>query len=279
MTRLVTYDGPRGPRAGVLRDGGVLDAWDVLGEGGEHSVRALLASGRIADLAGLDGELAAEGDVRLASPVPDPDKIVCIGLNYLSHARETSNEPPQWPTFFAKYRNALSPPGAEVALPRFTDQVDYEAEVAIVIGRRCHDVAAADALDVIAGFTLFNDLSARDLQYRTPQWGPGKVFDGSAPCGPALVTPDEAGAPDAIEFSLTLNGRTLQEGSTADLIHSVADVVAHLSMLMTLEPGDLIATGTPAGVGRRRDPPIFLRPGDHVVIESPTLGRLETRLT
>ena len=279
MTRLVTYDGPRGPRAGVLRDGGVLDAWDALGDSHVPSVRALLASGLVAELAALDGELVPAADVRLLPPVPDPDKIVCIGLNYLSHARETGNEPPQWPTFFAKYRNALSPPGAEVSLPHFSDQVDYEAEVAVVIGRRCRDVAAEGALGVVAGFTLFNDLSARDLQYRTPQWGPGKVFDGSAPCGPALVTPDEAGAPDAIEFSLTLNGRTLQDGSTADLIHSIPDLVAHLSMLMTLEPGDLICTGTPAGVGRRREPPIFLAPGDHVVIESPTLGRLETHLT
>jgi acylpyruvate hydrolase len=278
MTRIVTYDGPRGPRAGVLREGGVLDAWDALGDAGNPSVRALLAAGRIGELTELEGELVSADDVRLLPPVPDPDKIVCIGLNYLSHARETNNEPPQWPTFFAKYRNALSPPGAEVSLPRFTDQVDYEAEVAVVIGRRCRDVAADDALDVVAGFTLFNDLSARDLQYRTPQWGPGKVFDGSGPCGPALVTPDEAGAPDAIEFSLSLNGQTLQDGSTADLIHSVADVVAHLSMLMTLEAGDLIATGTPAGVGRRREAPIFLRPGDRVVIDSPTLGRLETHL-
>jgi acylpyruvate hydrolase len=150
--------------------------------------------------------------------------------------------------------------------------------VAFVIGRRCRDVAEADALDVIAGYTLLNDLSARDYQFKTPQWMPGKVFDGSAPCGPALVTPEEAGPPDGIEISLTLNGEVMQSASTADLVHSIPSLVAYLSQLMTLEPGDIISTGTPAGVGSTRDPRVWLKAGDEVVVESPTLGRLETRL-
>jgi 2-keto-4-pentenoate hydratase/2-oxohepta-3-ene-1,7-dioic acid hydratase in catechol pathway len=130
----------------------------------------------------------------------------------------------------------------------------------------------------VAGYTLLNDLSARDYQFKTPQWGPGKVFDGSAPCGPALVTPDEAGPPDALEISLTLNGEQMQSASTADLIHSIPSVVAYLSQLMTLEPGDLVSTGTPAGVGSVRQPRVWLKPGDEVVVESPQLGRLATRL-
>jgi 2-keto-4-pentenoate hydratase/2-oxohepta-3-ene-1,7-dioic acid hydratase in catechol pathway len=266
--RIVTFDDGRGPRAGVLRDGGVVDA-------GGSSVRELLASARLDE---VDGEPIALDAVRLLPPIPDPDKIVCIGLNFHAHARETNQEPPTTPTFFAKYRNALAAPGGKVELPRFSSKVDYEGEVVCAIGARCHNVAAEDAGDVVAGYMLGNDLSARDFQYLTPQWGPGKVFDGSAPCGPALVTPDEAGPADAIEFELTLNGTTMQSSSTADLIHSVADVVAFLTKLMTLEVGDLIFLGTPAGVGRVREPPVFLSPGDVVVVSSPTLGRLETTL-
>ena len=185
---------------------------------------------------------------------------------------------PSAPTFFAKFRNALAPHGAQVTLPSASEKVDYEAEVAFVIGRRCRDVAEAEALDHVAGYMLLNDLSARDLQFATPQWMPGKVFDGSAPCGPALVTPDEAGPHDGIEIALTLNGETMQSASTQDLIFSVPALVAHLSRLMTLEPGDIVSTGTPSGVGSAREPRVWLKDGDEVVVSSPTLGRLETTL-
>jgi 2-keto-4-pentenoate hydratase/2-oxohepta-3-ene-1,7-dioic acid hydratase in catechol pathway len=147
-----------------------------------------------------------------------------------------------------------------------------------VVGRRAQAVAESDALDHVAGYTLLNDLSARDLQFATPQWMPGKVFDGAAPCGPALVTPDEAGDPDAIEIELTLNGEAMQSASTADLIHPVPALLAHLSRLMTLEPGDVVFTGTPAGVGSLRRPRRWLAPGDEVVLSSPQLGGLETRI-
>jgi acylpyruvate hydrolase len=133
-------------------------------------------------------------------------------------------------------------------------------------------------MGVVAGYTLLNDLSARDYQFKTPQWMPGKTFDGAAPCGPALVTPDEAGPPDAIEIELLLNGEQMQASSTADLVHSIPELVEYLSMLMTLEPGDLIATGTPAGVGSLRDPKVWLKPGDRVEVRSPQLGVLETTL-
>jgi acylpyruvate hydrolase len=148
-----------------------------------------------------------------------------------------------------------------------------------VIGREATEVSADEGLDHVAGYTLLNDLSARDLQMGTPQWMPGKVFDGSAPCGPALVTPDEAGAHDAIEFSLAVNGEERQSSSTADLVFDVPELVAHLSRLMTLEPGDIVATGTPAGVGSLRKPRVWLNPGDEISIDSPTLGRLDTRIT
>ena len=157
--------------------------------------------------------------------------------------------------------------------------MDYEAEVAFVIGSRAKDVPEADALEHVAGYMLFNDLSARDYQFKTPQWMPGKTFDGAAPCGPALVTADEAGPHDAIEIELRLNGEVMQQGSTADLVHSVPALVAYLSKLMTLEPGDVVATGTPSGVGSLRDPKVWLKAGDEVAISSPQLGTLETRLS
>jgi 2-keto-4-pentenoate hydratase/2-oxohepta-3-ene-1,7-dioic acid hydratase in catechol pathway len=278
--RLVTYESELGPRAGVLTDEGVIDAWNVLGEAGRSSLRDLLAAGRIP---ALESEL--EGghpepvpDPSLLPPIPDPEKIVCIGLNYHEHAAEAGIDPPGAPTFFAKFANALAPSGATVTLPATSEKVDYEAEVAVVIGKRAREVRPGDALDAVAGYMLLNDLSARDLQFSTPQWMPGKVFDGSAPCGPALVTPPEAGSHDAIEFELTLNGETMQSASTADLVFGVPDLIAALSALMTLEPGDVIATGTPSGVGGAREPRVWLGDGDEVVITSPTLGRLETRL-
>ena len=276
--RIVTYRSDRGARAGVLRDDSVVDVWDALaGEG--SSVRDLIASDRLAEAAEVaGGEPVPLERVELEPPVPDPEKIVCIGLNYRAHAAEAGIEPPDAPTFFAKFRNALAPPGATVPLPAASAKVDFEAEVAFVVGRRCSDVSESEAADFIAGYMLLNDLSARDLQFATPQWMPGKVFDGSAPCGPALVTPDEAGPHDRISFSLTLNGEEMQAASTDDLIFSVPALVAHLSKLMTLEPGDLVSTGTPAGVGSTRQPRVWLQPGDEITISSPTLGRLETRI-
>jgi len=165
-----------------------------------------------------------------------------------------------------------------VRLPGNSRKVDYEAEVAFVVGRRAKDVGEDEALGHVAGYTLLNDLSARDLQFSTPQWMSGKVFDGSAPCGPALVTPEEAGPHDGIEIGLTLNGEQMQGASTADLIFSVPRLLSHLSGLMTLEPGDIVSTGTPDGVGSVRQPQVWLAEGDEIVIESPTLGRLETTL-
>ena len=277
--RLVTYRRGGAARAGALTAAGVLDAAEVLGIE-ETGVRELIADGGVEQLrAGLEGTDASPvSGAALLPPLPDPDKIVCIGLNYRSHAAEAGIDPPDQPTFFAKFRNALAPADATVKLPAASEKVDYEAEVAFVLGRRCKDVDASDALDAIAGYMLLNDLSARDLQFATPQWMPGKVFDGSAPCGPALVTPDEAGAPDAISFALDLNGERMQEASTSDLVFSVPELVARLSRWMTLEPGDIVSTGTPSGVGSIRQPRVWLKPGDEIVISSPSLGELRTTI-
>lgn len=275
--RLVTYNAAGGPRAGVMREGGVLDAWDALGGGGE-GMRELLASGRLGELEQAEGELLPAASTELLAPVPDPEKIIGIGLNYAEHAREGRQEPPSSPTFFAKFANALRPDGATVELPAASRKVDYEAEVAFVVGRRAKDVAVEQAVEHLAGYTLLNDLSARDLQFATPQWMPGKVFDGAAPCGPAIVTPDEAGPADALGIALDLNGERMQEATTEDLIFSIPELVAHLSSLMTLEPGDIVSTGTPAGVGGAREPRVWLQPGDELVVSSPQLGRLRTTI-
>jgi len=276
---LVSYRVENDARAGVQASSGVLDAAQLLGVEA-IGVRELIADDRLGELM----ERAAAGgidpvpDAQLLPPLPDPDKIICIGLNYRSHAAEAGIDPPEHPTFFAKFRNALAPPGATVDLPAASEKVDYEAEVAFVVGRRCKDVDPDQALEAIAGYTLLDDLSARDLQFATPQWMPGKVFDGSAPCGPAIVTPDEAGPPDAISFTLDLNGERMQDASTSDLIFSVAELLARLSSWMTLEPGDIVSTGTPSGVGSVRDPRVWLKPGDEIVISSPTLGELRTSI-
>jgi 2-keto-4-pentenoate hydratase/2-oxohepta-3-ene-1,7-dioic acid hydratase in catechol pathway len=280
--KLVTFDAGDGARAGVLEGERVVDAWALLGEPRRGSLRELIAAERVEELRGRLGDTGAPSHplsgVRLLPPIPDPEKIVCIGLNYGRHAAEVGVDPPSSPTIFAKYRNALVGPGATVELPANSDKVDYEAEVAFVVGRRAKDVDEARALDCIAGYMLLNDLSARDLQGATPQWMSGKVFDGAAPCGPCLVTPEEAGDPDGIEIRLTLNGEEMQAARTDDLIFGVPQLVAELSALMTLEPGDVVATGTPQGVGMGRKPRVWLAEGDEIVIESPTLGRLETRI-
>jgi 2-keto-4-pentenoate hydratase/2-oxohepta-3-ene-1,7-dioic acid hydratase in catechol pathway len=279
--RLVSFDTPAGPLAALLRDGRVYDIWGDAFSGVPHEERtilALLQGGLLPEVKAVEDDGVPVEGVELLPPIGRPGKIICIGLNYRAHAEEGGHEVPETPTFFAKWTNALAAPGGSVKLPEWSSKVDYEAEVAFVIGDRAKDVPEESALDHIAGYTLLNDLSARDYQFKTPQWMPGKVFDGAAPCGPALVTPDEAGPHHAIEIELTLNGERMQQSSTADLIHSVPALVAYLSQLMTLEPGDVVSTGTPAGVGSGRDPKVWLKPGDEVVISSPQLGLLETRL-
>jgi len=282
--KLLTFDAGDGARAGVAEGERVVDAWALLGEPHRGGLRELLADGRVDELRARLGDTGAPshplGSVQLLAPIPDPGKIVCIGLNYRKHAAEVGvdlDSLPEIPTIFAKYPNALVADGETVRAP--TEKTDFEAEVAFVVGQRAADVEEAEALDYIAGYTLLNDLSARDLQGATPQWMAGKVFDGSAPCGPWLVTPDEAGPPDEIAIRLTLNGEEMQDGATDDLIFSIPQLLAQLSRLMTLEPGDIVSTGTPEGVGMGRKPRVWLGDGDEIAIESPTLGQLTTRIS
>jgi acylpyruvate hydrolase len=280
--RLVTYRSEGAWRSGILDGDGVRDTAAVARAAGVAadctSNRALLAAGAdaIAALAGATGEAEALplADLELGPPITDPQKIVCLGLNYRDHAEETGMAAPPAPILFPKFASSLIGHGAPIVRPAVSDQLDYEAELAVVIGARCKDVAAEDALRYVVGAMNFNDVSARDLQMQTGQWTAGKAIDTFGPCGPSLVLADEMGDLQALRVQCRVNGETLQDGTTADMIFPIAETIAFLSQLMTLEPGDIISTGTPAGVGFTREPPVRLRAGDVVDVEIEGLGVL-----
>jgi acylpyruvate hydrolase len=210
----------------------------------------------------------------LAAVVPQPRKVICVGLNYRHHILEMGRELPSHPTLFAKYALALTGPRDDIPIPPESPQVDWEAELAIVIGRPARRVAPADALDHVAGYAVLNDVSMRDWQYRTLQWLQGKTWERSTPLGPWLVTPDEVDHAADLRLSCEVNGQMVQEARTSDLLFRPADVVAYISTFVTLEPGDVIATGTPGGVGHARDPQVFLRAGDTVRTAIEGIGEL-----
>jgi 2-keto-4-pentenoate hydratase/2-oxohepta-3-ene-1,7-dioic acid hydratase in catechol pathway len=201
-------------------------------------------------------------------------KIVCVGMNYRDHAEEAGLEVPERPILFAKWPNALVGPGEPIVLPGFTSELDYEAELGVVIGRRARDLDAAESLDAVAGYVCVNDVSARELQFQDGQWTRGKSLDTFCPVGPRLVPAADVPDPQALGIRCRVNGELLQDSSTAHMVFSVAELIAYASRGMTLEPGDLIATGTPAGVGFTRNPPVFLRPGDEVTVEIDGVGVL-----
>jgi len=210
----------------------------------------------------------------VALSISRPGKIVCVGLNYLDHAQETGQEVPKAPLLFAKWPNTLIGDGEPIVLPPDSTQVDYEAELGVVIGTTAKHVSERDALDVVAGYICVNDVSARDMQFGDGQWTRGKSPDTFCPVGPRLVPRDEIGDPQALAIRCVVNGETLQDSSTSQMIFSVAEIIAYVTRVITLEPGDLIATGTPAGVGVFRDPQVLLQDGDEVSVEIEGLGTL-----
>ena len=210
----------------------------------------------------------------MALPIERPQKIVCIGLNYRDHAEEQGTELPAAPLLFAKWPNTLIGLGEPIVIPPITKQVDYEAELGVVIGERVRGASAENALEAVAGFLCLNDVSARDLQFSDGQWVRGKSLDTFCPIGPEFVPAADVPDPQALAIRAVVNGEVLQDSHTSNMIFSVAEIVAHVSRSITLEPGDLIATGTPAGVGAFRDPPVWLEPGDEVTIEIEGLGAL-----
>jgi acylpyruvate hydrolase len=234
--------------------------------GGEASARA-------------DGPTVSLADADLAPVIPNPDKVVCVGANYRDHIEEMGRKPPNFPTYFAKFARSLTGPRDELPLPApdVSDNVDWEAELAIVIGRPARNVSGDEALAAVAGYTVLNDVSVRDWQRRTTQFLAGKCFEGLTPLGPSMVTADVLGDGSGLAISTEVNGEVKQSSSTSNLVFGVVDIVSDLSRTMTLDPGDVIATGTPGGVGAAREPQEFLRPGDELVTTIEGIGQLVNR--
>jgi acylpyruvate hydrolase len=217
-------------------------------------------------------------EVRLLAPVPRPGKIVCVGLNYRDHAKETGQRIPSEPVLFSKYANSVVGPGADVVVPPGVEKIDHEAELAVVIGHRASAVPVGDALDHVAGYTCANDVSSRSLQFRSSQWLLGKAIDTFLPLGPYLVTADEVPDPQALGIRCLINGELRQSSDTGQMVFGVAELVSFTSRTITLEPGDVLVTGTPSGVGFVADPPRYLGPGDRMRVEIDGLGELENTL-
>lgn len=282
--RFLSFLADDGIHLGVEVEGGVVvDLTAVAGDGVPGSVRELLAGGpealtRVRALLETGPPARSLDGHSLAPCVPDPPKIICAGANYRRHSEEAGLPIPDQPIYFAKYRNSLAGHRQDVAIPAATSQVDYEVELVVVMGSRTRNVTAAQALDHVFGYATGNDLSARELQMRSSQWTYGKVLDGFAPLGPYLVTADEVPDPQNLDIRTWVNGELRQNSNTRDMIFSVATLVADLSQIMTLEPGDLIFTGTPEGVILGMAEKVWMKPGDEVVCEVAGLGRLSTTL-
>jgi 2-keto-4-pentenoate hydratase/2-oxohepta-3-ene-1,7-dioic acid hydratase in catechol pathway len=278
--RLVSFSTPGEPaRPGLVFGDEIVDLSDR-STGLPRTMRELLALGprALEQVRAADSGPAprhARAEVTLHAPVPDPPTILAIGMNYRAHVAEMGREPPEWQYWFNKQRTAIAGPGDPIVLPTVSDAVDYEGELALVIGPRCQHVPASRALEVVAGYTVINDVSARDWQWRTPTFTMGKSFDSHAPCGPELVTADEVGDPGQLGIRTWVNGELRQDSSTADLIFGCSEMIEYLTTAFPLEPGTIIATGTPAGVGAGFNPPRFLADGDVVRIAIDGVGELE----
>lgn len=281
--RLITYQSDHGPRVAGLRDGLAVDlnradpqvpscVKQLLGSGPEGLARAAQAL--------ATGQGVRADQLQRVPLIPSPEKVICIGLNYADHARESGMQAPPEPVYFSKFTSAVAAPGAPIVLPKVSAEVDYEAELVVVIGQGGRYIPKNQAQAHIAAYCCGNDVSARDWQLRKPggQWLLGKSFDGFAPFGPELVTADEVADPNNLAIELRLNGQVMQKSSTAQLIFPVEELVAYVSQVCTLAAGDLIFTGTPPGVGFARKPPVWLKPGDAVEVEIEGLGVLRSNV-
>lgn len=275
--RLMMVDNGSGGALGVVdgdevvlvSGGGVPGTVIEVIEGGPAALRAVQAA-----VSG-SAERRALSEAKPALPIARPPKMICIGLNYALHAREGGHDIPTYPSIFLRVNQSLIPAGANVVRPKVSDQLDYECELAIVIGTGGRGIAEGDALDHVFGYTCFNDVSVRDFQRKTSQWTPGKNFDSTGPLGPVVVTADEL-PPGAggLRITTRVNGETMQDSNTSDMIFSTARIVSVLSEFMTLEAGDVIATGTPSGVAHARKPPAWMKAGDIVEVEIEGIGVL-----
>lgn len=274
--RFITFRHTRtGPEPGVLLDqdrvaplrgAGFTDILDIIG-GGPAALNAAREAAHSATIVPFSS-------VQLLAPIPKPPKIICVGLNYRDHAIESKMEIPRVPTIFSKFSSAVLAPGERIVLPKNSTQPDYEAEFAFVVGKGGRHIPAEHWREHVFGYMNLNDVSARDFQMATTQWLMGKTFDSFCPMGPALVTADEIEDPHDLDISMTINGEVLQSSNTKHLIFGIPDLIAYLSSVFTLEPGDVVSTGTPGGVGFARKPPRYLRAGDECVVEVKGLGQL-----
>jgi 2-keto-4-pentenoate hydratase/2-oxohepta-3-ene-1,7-dioic acid hydratase in catechol pathway len=276
--KVVTFSrGGKSPEAGVilgerivsLAGAGYRDVIGLVAQGGE--VRERIENWIYTAPPDAVTELAS---AKLLAPVPRPPKLICVGLNYRDHAIETNMKIPEVPTIFNKFPNVVIGPGDPIVLPKVSAKPDYEAELAFVIGRGGRNIPAARWTDHVFGYTIINDVSARDYQMATTQWLMGKTFDTFAPMGPWIVTADEIADPHALDIGLTIGDEVLQKSNTRELIFRIPDLVAWVSSVVTLEPGDVVATGTPSGVGFARKPPRYLKAGDEVVVSIQGIGEL-----
>jgi len=279
--KLISYEKNGQIRMGVLDGDQVIDLNEA-GPSISHDLLVALNSG-VDVTAAAKAALASSAPrvalraVKLAAPVPRPGKIICLGLNYYDHAKEGGRDKPEYPWFFYRGASSLIAHGEAGMRPRVSERLDYEAELAVIIGKRVKHLSEADALSCVFGYSVFNDISVRDYQKKTPQWTIGKNFDNSGPFGPVLVTADEL-APGAtgLRIQSRLNGKVMQDANTTDMIWGVAETIKLLTECMTLEPGDVIIMGTPAGVGQARTPPVWMKDGDVVEIEIERIGTLTT---
>jgi len=276
--RLVTFEADGKTRPGVLTESNGI--FDLSAAGFESMLDVIEAAAQ--DPKKIQGLIVAStpdtaysiGTVKLLAPIPKPRKLICVGLNYRDHALETGSEIPTVPTIFNKFATAVIGPGDQIVLPKVSKKPDYEAEFAFVVGKGGRHIKAEDWKNHVFGYTIVNDVSGRDYQRATTQWLMGKTFDTFAPMGPWIVTADSIEDPHNLDISLEINGERLQNSNTRELIFKIPDLLVFLSSVFTLEPGDIVSTGTPSGVGVARNPPRFLQPGDDVVVKIPAIGEL-----
>jgi 2-keto-4-pentenoate hydratase/2-oxohepta-3-ene-1,7-dioic acid hydratase in catechol pathway len=274
--KLVTFvERDRGPRPGLVVDGGVID---LSAEGFRDSIAFMGAAPSVqADVAGSKPTVAMD-NLKLLAPVPAPPRIFGIGVNYAEHAKESKTEPQKVPTVFIVLSSAVIGPGADVILPKASSKVDYEAELAVVIGKPGYQVPASGAMDYVFGYTIMNDVSARDVQRATTQWSLGKSFPTFAPMGPWVVSKDEISDPHVLGINLAIEGETLQNSNTGLMIFKIPALIEYISGIVPLQAGDVISTGTPAGVGMGRSPQRWLKPGEEMVIRIEHIGELCNKL-
>ena len=282
--KLITFTSPSGPRLGAVKNNTIIDLpaasnnalpADMLAFL-QQGDKAMLLAQEILDRDNLDAFSQPFDERKLLAPIANPSKIMAVGRNYAAHAHEQKMEPPKSPVIFAKYPSAIIGPNQVITWSgSLTQKVDFEAELAVVIGKTARKVGEADALNYVAGYTVCNDVSARDLQFSDKQYTRGKSLDTFCPLGPWLVTADEISNPQALRLQAILNGQVMQDATTGDMLFGVAQLIAFMSRAFTLFPGDIISTGTPSGVGVFRDPPVFMQDGDEIIIEVEKVGRLK----